>query len=413
MMIEGWQRLPRTLRVALMMSIAMGMVRLAIAELEVTSPTANIAFRALYEAVFFGTLVGAFRCLPRLPAAGIGLRLAIAGLLGLLVIQLAFTGLFEYSASSDSYDNVEHIVRILGYLSLAVAIVGVIGWAIAARSVAIGVVLVVATVGVYESSYIILHLTDDMSPRRLELASGLFALVEHALVAVAAAQMAGRAPAAAVPRSGGLGDFAAAMWLAVAAVGVVMFAAIALDHHERAADVFIIIAMTTGLIGAARLGLGGAALDDEPGATGWLAAGAALLGLGCAGVTFSELPSMLELVVRTSHYRGPDDGRSIVAILVAGAVAMVLALAAAAGLARRLGAAPVAGRLTAVLIAAAVLVVYAFVQIWISIGDNAWMVKAGLAGLAGVGAVAAAAVVFTHAANQLGVPQLPTATLRS
>jgi hypothetical protein len=220
-------------------------------------------------------------------------------------------------------------------------------------------------------------------------------------------------PAAAVPRSGGLGDFAAATWLAVAAVGVVLFAAIVLDRHERAADVFVVIAVTMAMIGAVRLGLGGAALDDERGATGWLAAAAALMGLACAGVMFGEVPAMLERVARSGYYHVSDNGEYIVATLVTGAIAMLLALATAAGLARRLGAAPVAGRLNAVLIAAVVLVVYAFVQIWVSVGKEAWMVQAGLAGLAAIGAVIAAAIVLTHAANQLGAPQLPTATLRS
>jgi hypothetical protein len=411
-MMESWSRLPRTLRAGLLIWMGMCLARLAVDRLEPQSSFVEAAIGALYQASFFGMLIGAFRCLPRLPAGGVGLRLAVAGLLGLVVMQFAMTAMFAYASVADDYERMEGAARIVGYLSLTIDIVGMVGWAIAARSIALGVGLVIASVGVFESGPILRHLMDDPSPARFELASALSELVQCLLTALAAARMAGRAPAVAVRRTGGLGDFATATWLAVAAITVVLFAAIALERDPHAADWSVIIAVTVGLIGALRLGLGGAALDDEGGATGWMAAGAAVFALGCAGMLLRMIPSMMEVSLRRYEHELYDI-HDIFATVVIGVVGMMLALGAATGLARRLGAMPVAARLSAVLIAVVVLLGYGFLQILLLRREESSLVPLGLAGLAGIGAVIAAAVVFTHAANRLGGPQLPAATLRS
>jgi hypothetical protein len=425
---HGWSRLPRALRVAFVAYAGIELARVVLAVLDVREYSHPVIATGL-DGLGFGALVlgivGTFQASRRITGATVGLQMAVSGELGALVVHLLYVGartvLFVHDPDPAT---IRWVYDVIGYLSCAFALVGAIGWAVAARDAALGVALGIVTVIAWQGYHVLewLHVGEDGTPHLVDCMLAGSALVHTVVVAVVAALAGARNELFAPPRqpAEGIAHLAAGMWTGVGAI-VMLGLVIVLTMHARTdhpIEIGLMLVTTIGLVGAMLFGLGATTACREPESAppGWLVTASALLMFTAAGLAFEQLSVLARAFTGDQGMLVEESMYSVLGALGAGALGVVVALAGVASYMRGRNEAAAAQMLTTALIVVCVLMAFASVVLWSARDahtDGGALTRIGVAGVAAIVAAALGARAFVRAASLFGTaPVIPEARLR-
>nr|HEX4314552.1 hypothetical protein [Kofleriaceae bacterium] len=426
---QGWAKLPRALRLA---AIAMAVVEIVQLGLVLWDPTQGKAevFRLGLRGLDFGMtllmVVGTLQASRSIAGTGAGMGLAIAATIGDLVMNLSYSLLSVYFVLSHSdFDALDHAWSVLHYVHCAIAIVGVVGWAIAARHSGLGVAYGAIIVFIFTGDHVLrwlgaAHLLEARFGGILWFGLNASAIALHALLASFAAA---RNDSIVPPRSpaDGFNQISAGLWTGVVAVVVFGFVVFASVHStsDRPIDVGMMFVTVVGIVGVVLAGLGATSACREPeGApAGWLVTLGALLLFGACGCAVTVVLGLFETYFVRDGFGGFGNQWQTGALVMMGAAGLGVAsaLAGAASYARARGEAAASSKLTTALVTYCILMAVASVLLWAtrdSGSDKAALMRLGTAGVSAISAAVIAAVAFVRSASLFGTaPQIPAATV--
>ncbi len=363
-------------------------------------------------------VIAAFHVAHRLAdRGGAGMKLVIGATIAVGASRVLYMVAYTYLAEGGG-EQFEAVFDLVEGSTLVIQLVVMLGWAIAGRSAALGLLGVVAVV-VGEGNRLVCGFDGDAA----ETAWQLGQLAQLVAVAGLASLTMRRPPRDEVLHPAeamrlvnvGLRDVAHGLWIVgAAAIAVVAVVARISPDHVKAAAAGFITAATLGMIAAMRLGLGAAAFADERGASGWLAAVATLFAVNAAMIALWSVFQVLQIVLGSWSWVHDEFAAEHVTIAGAAALAALAAVAAAAVARRGRGLNELGNTLAAACVAGVVLAGYAAFAVWSLDGSAAREAKLYGGGMPALAAIAAAVALgaLVHHAGRRFARGLPEATLR-
>lgn len=380
--MDGWKRLPRSLRFALGMWGAQVWLRLffvfwrgddsgALDDLLEQVTTAS-SF-----AVTVMALTGTIELARRSVHDASGLWVAVVGTAGRLAIFFGFYGIQVLRMLGKDSELLVSLSDKLRWIGLAIAIVHAIGWSIAAKDALVAVGLLLAAALGHESWRVVRWVFDDLSFTHAMEIDSLAQLAQLAMLVIGAATAGKKVQTIHLPQSpaAGLARMSFGLWMRFASalvLGGLLMYSLRHDLSSQRAFSGVLLAYLCA-IGSSLVyahGCLAACRVPDDGVPAWWTTAAAACSVMAAGVLVRQLPWVVSSAISTQDYgmwphEEPaarfGDGSTLIAVL--GGMSIVLGLAGLSGYAGRRGSL-VAGSLAGAAITVTVLICLAAGVIW-------------------------------------------------